>query len=156
MTKLLSYTCPLVILKHNQLSIGYYNILCMASTTAPTPVTGTTKSMPSLSWSVFILHSKIPASTLVLSFWRETSQSPGTLIVDWPTNDRPTTDQRPTAEELKYSRNRVRRHWFPTNNQLKVWQNSAMFGGRPICAAVEALLTLVVNWQWCVFYLASA
>jgi hypothetical protein len=28
---------------------------------------------------------------------------------------------------------------------LEVWQNSAIFGGRPIGAAVEALLTIIVN-----------
>ncbi len=33
----------------------------------------------------------------------------------------------------------------PTNNMLEVWQNSAPFGDRPIGAAVEALLTIVVN-----------
>jgi hypothetical protein len=52
--------------------------------------------------------------TMYLSFSRETSQSPGTLIVDQPTdqqmtNKQPTTNQL-TAEELKYSRNRPRRH----------------------------------------------
>ncbi len=74
-------------------------------------------------------------------FWRETSQSPGTLIVDWPTTDQP-TDQptnRLTTEELKYSCNTARRRCCPTNNLLEVWQNSAPFGGRPIGAAVEAL-----------------
>jgi hypothetical protein len=58
----------------------------------------------------------------------------------WPTNQL-------TSEELKYSRNRARRHWGPTNNLLGVWQNLGIFGGRPIGAAVEALLTIVVNWQ---------
>jgi hypothetical protein len=28
---------------------------------------------------------------------------------------------------------------------LEVWQNSAIFGGRPIGAAIEALLTIVGN-----------
>jgi hypothetical protein len=28
---------------------------------------------------------------------------------------------------------------------LEVWQNSAIFGGRPIGAAVEALLAIIVN-----------
>jgi hypothetical protein len=28
---------------------------------------------------------------------------------------------------------------------LEVWQNSAIFGGRPIGSAIEALLTKVVN-----------
>jgi hypothetical protein len=28
---------------------------------------------------------------------------------------------------------------------LEVWQNSAIFGGRPIGAAIEALLTIIVN-----------
>ncbi len=59
--------------------------------------------------------------------------------------DRP-TDQRLTAEELKCSRNRARRRRRSTNNLLEVWQNSAPFvGGRPIGAAVEALLTKVLN-----------
>jgi hypothetical protein len=30
---------------------------------------------------------------------------------------------------------------------FEVWQNSAPIRGRPIGAAVEALLTKVVNWQ---------
>jgi hypothetical protein len=30
---------------------------------------------------------------------------------------------------------------------LEVWQNSAIFGGRPIGAAIEVLLTKVVNQQ---------
>jgi hypothetical protein len=30
---------------------------------------------------------------------------------------------------------------------LEVWQNLAIFGGRPISGVVEALLTKVVNWQ---------
>jgi hypothetical protein len=30
---------------------------------------------------------------------------------------------------------------------LEVWQNVAIFGGRPIGGAFEALLTKVVNWQ---------
>jgi hypothetical protein len=77
------------------------------------------------------------------SFWRETSQSPGTLIVDQPM----TNNQRPTTEELKYSRDRAWRHQRPTNNLLEVWQNLAPFSSRPISSAVEALLTKVVNWQ---------
>jgi hypothetical protein len=90
-----------------------------------------------------------------LSFYSETSQSLGTLIMDQPmTNDQqpttnnqqPTTnDQQPTAEELKYSCHRARRHQCPTNNLLEVWQNSAPFGGRPIGTTVEALLTKVLN-----------
>jgi hypothetical protein len=75
---------------------------------------------------------------LLLSFWRETSQSPGTLIVDRPTNQL-------LAEELKYSRDRAWRHQRPTNNLLEVWQNLAIFGSRPIGGTVEALLTKVVN-----------
>jgi hypothetical protein len=51
------------------------------------------------------------------------------------------------AEKLKYSRNWARRHQCPTNNLLEVWQNLAIFGGRPIGGAVEALLTQVVNRQ---------
>jgi hypothetical protein len=30
---------------------------------------------------------------------------------------------------------------------LKVWQNSAPIGGRPISGAIELLLTKAVNWQ---------
>jgi hypothetical protein len=30
---------------------------------------------------------------------------------------------------------------------LEVWQNLAPFGGKPICGAVEALLTTIVNRQ---------
>jgi hypothetical protein len=30
---------------------------------------------------------------------------------------------------------------------LEVWQNSAIFGGRPIGAAIEALLMIIVNRQ---------
>ncbi len=52
-----------------------------------------------------------------------------------------------TAEELKYSCNRARRRPRPTNNLLEVWQNLAPFSGRPIGAAVEALLTKVFNRQ---------
>jgi hypothetical protein len=33
---------------------------------------------------------------------------------------------------------------------FEVWQNSAIFGGRPISATVEALLTKVVNRQFSV------
>jgi hypothetical protein len=51
------------------------------------------------------------------------------------------------AEKLKYSRDRARWHQCPTNNLLEVWQNLAIFGGRPIGAAVEALLTIVVSLQ---------
>jgi hypothetical protein len=80
---------------------------------------------------------------MLLSFWRETSQSPGTLIVDQPTNDR-STDQ-PLAEELKYSRKRAWWHQRPTTNLLEVWQNLAIFSSRPIGDAVEVLLTKVVN-----------
>ncbi len=58
--------------------------------------------------------------------------------------DRPTND-RLTAEEFKYSHHSARRRRHPTNNLLEVWQNSAIFGGRLIGAAVEALLTVVVN-----------
>jgi hypothetical protein len=74
-------------------------------------------------------------------FWRETSQSPGTLIVDQPTTNQPTdhpTDGL-TAEESKFTRNRVQRSCRPTNNLLEVWQNLPPFGGRLIGAAVEAL-----------------
>ncbi len=84
-----------------------------------------------------------------LSFWRETSQSLGTLIVDRPTNDQQpmTNDQQPTAEELNYSSNRAWRHQHPTNNLLEVCKNLAIFGGRPIGNAVEELLTIVINLQ---------
>jgi hypothetical protein len=74
-----------------------------------------------------------------LSFWRETSQSPGTFIVDQPTNDRP------LAEELKYSCTRAWQHQHPTNNLLEVWKNVAIFGGRWIGGAVEVLLIKVIN-----------
>jgi hypothetical protein len=62
------------------------------------------------------------------------------------------TNNRPTAEEqLNYSGDRARRHQRLTNNLLEVWQNSAIFGGRPIGGAIEALLTKVVtgNCQYC-------
>jgi hypothetical protein len=62
------------------------------------------------------------------------------------TNQRPTTNQL-TAEESKYSRTRAQRCGRPTNNLLEVWQNLSPFGGRPIGAAVEALLTKIINWQ---------
>jgi hypothetical protein len=76
-------------------------------------------------------------------------------------NQQPTTnDQRPTTnnqrlrttdqlttEKLKYSCNRAQWRQCPTNNLLEVWQNLAPFSGRPIGAAVEALLMIVVNWQ---------
>jgi hypothetical protein len=78
--------------------------------------------------------------------WRETSQSPGTLIVDQPTNQQSKNDRR-TADELKYSRHSARRCQCPTNNLLEVWQNLAIFGGRPISGAVEVLLTKVINRQ---------
>jgi hypothetical protein len=44
---------------------------------------------------------------------------------------------------------------------FEVWQNWAIFGGRPIGATVEALLTKVVNWQLSVlpnvvFFVAAA
>jgi hypothetical protein len=41
----------------------------------------------------------------------------------------------------------ARRHQHPTTNLWEVWQNLAPFSGRPICGAVEARLTKVVNWQ---------
>ncbi len=63
-----------------------------------------------------------------------------------PTNDRRPTTNWLTAEELKYSRHSAQGHLCPTNNMFEVWQNSAPFGGRPIGAAVEALLTKFVNW----------
>jgi hypothetical protein len=66
------------------------------------------------------------------------------LWINQPT-DQP-TDQL-VAEELKYSRNRAWRRQRPSNNLLEVWQNLAIFGGRPIGAAVEALLTIIVNRQ---------
>jgi hypothetical protein len=55
------------------------------------------------------------------------------------------TNKRLTAEELNYSGDRARWHQHPTNNLLEVWQNLALFGGRPIGGIVEALLTKVVN-----------
>jgi hypothetical protein len=41
----------------------------------------------------------------------------------------------------------ARQQQCPTNNLLEVWQNLAIFDGRPIGGAVEALLTKVVNRQ---------
>jgi hypothetical protein len=79
--------------------------------------------------------------TMFLSFWREASLVPATLIVDQPT----TNDQRPTAEELKYSHDRACWHQRPTNDMFKVWQKLAPFGSSPIGSVVEALLTKVVN-----------
>jgi hypothetical protein len=87
-----------------------------------------------------LIHGNLFKIMSILSSWRETSQSLGTLIVDQPTN------LRPIAEELKFSRDRARRRQCPTNNLLEVWQNSAIFSGRLIGGAVEALLTKVVNW----------
>jgi hypothetical protein len=65
----------------------------------------------------------------------------------WTDDQQPTTNDILTAEELKYSRNMAWQHWQPTNNLLEVWQNLAPFGSRPIGAAIEALLTKVLNWQ---------
>jgi hypothetical protein len=76
----------------------------------------------------------------LLSFWRETSQSLG--IVDQPTNQM-------LAEELKYSHDRARRHQRPTNNLLEMWQNSAIFGGRPIGSA--AIVSIANH---CCFFVA--
>ncbi len=114
----------------------------------------------------FILRPALQQITLY-PCWRESSYSPGTLIVDQPTTNQLTTkqpttddqlpttndqwpmtnDQQPTAEELKYSRNRARRGQCPTNNMLEVWQNLASFSGRPISGVVVTLLTKVVNRQ---------
>ncbi len=74
------------------------------------------------------------------------SHSVAVFIVNQPTDQQPTNDRWLATEELKYSRNRVWRHWCPTNNMFEVWQTSAPFGGRPIGGAVEALLPKVVNW----------
>jgi hypothetical protein len=52
-----------------------------------------------------------------------------------------------TAEELKYSRHSAWQRQRPINNLLEVWQNSAIFGSRPISATIEALLMIVVNRQ---------
>jgi hypothetical protein len=52
-----------------------------------------------------------------LSFWRETSQSPATLIVDQPTNER-----QPPTEELKYSRNRSVAKLSPLWQQTNWWR----------------------------------
>jgi hypothetical protein len=73
-----------------------------------------------------------------LSFWREPPKAQQPLF---PTGDRP------VAEELKYSRNRARRRQRPSNDLLQVWQNSAIFGGRPIGAVIETLLMIIVNQQ---------
>ncbi len=53
-----------------------------------------------------------------------------------------------TVEELKSSCNRAWQHPHATNNLLEVWQNSAVFGSRPIGGAIEALLTQVVVYGW--------
>jgi hypothetical protein len=60
---------------------------------------------------------------------------------------RPTAD-RLVAEELKYSRNRARRRPRATKNLSDVWQNKAIFHGRPIGGAVEAMLTKFVNRRY--------
>jgi hypothetical protein len=65
-----------------------------------------------------------------LSFWREPPKAWQPLF--------PATD-RPVAEELKYSRNRALRHPCATKNLLEVWQNLAIFYGRPIGGAIETL-----------------
>jgi hypothetical protein len=83
--------------------------------------------------------------TLTLSFWKEPSQSPGTFIVDQPSTNQST--DRLTAEELKCSCHRARWHQHPTNHMFEVWQNLALFNGRPIGGAIEVLLTKVVNRQ---------
>jgi hypothetical protein len=59
--------------------------------------------------------------------------------------DQPT--DRLIAEELKYSHNRAWRHQSPTNNLLEVWQNPAIFGSRPIGAAIVAPLKIIINQQ---------
>jgi hypothetical protein len=51
----------------------------------------------------------------------------------------------PATDELNYSHHMAQRHQCPTKNLLEVWQNLAIFGSRPIGAAVEVLLTKVVN-----------
>jgi hypothetical protein len=53
-----------------------------------------------------------------------------------------------TAEEIKYSCNRAWQRSRPTKNLFEVWKNSAIFDGRPIGGAVEALLTKFVNQQY--------
>jgi hypothetical protein len=52
-----------------------------------------------------------------------------------------------TAEELNYSGYRAWHCPRATINMLEVRQNMAIFGGRPIGAAIEVLLLKVVNWQ---------
>jgi hypothetical protein len=82
----------------------------------------------------------------------------------WPVDQQQRTetkDQQLTAEELKYSSNRAWHHPHPTNKMLEVWQNSAIFGGRPISSAVEVLLTKVVSQESSVlpivvFFVAAA
>jgi hypothetical protein len=58
-----------------------------------------------------------------------------------------TNNQQPLTEELKYSHHSAQQHQCPTNNMVKVWQNLALFDGRPIGGAVEALLTKVITRQ---------
>ncbi len=79
------------------------------------------------------------------SFWRETSQSPGTLIVDQLTNNRPT--DRPTDRSQRNQNTDTIGHGGVDAplTILEVWQNLAIFGGRPIGGAVEALLNKVIN-----------
>jgi hypothetical protein len=75
------------------------------------------------------------------------SLKPGNPYCGLTDNQLMTNDQQSTAEKLKYSRHRERRHWRPTNNMFEVWQNSAPLIGRLINGAVEALLMKIVNRQ---------
>jgi hypothetical protein len=56
------------------------------------------------------------------------------------------TNDRQTAEELKYSRNNALQGQRLTNNMFEVWGNLAPFDGRRTGSTVEALLTKIVNW----------
>jgi hypothetical protein len=83
-------------------------------------------------------------SNILIIFLKGNSQSLGTLILDQLTNQ---LTYRLVAEESKYSRNRAWRRRCPSINLLEVCQNLAIFGSRPIGAAVEALLTIIVIRQ---------
>jgi hypothetical protein len=78
-----------------------------------------------------------------------TNQQPTTNNQQPTTNNQQPTnnDQQPTAEELNYSNDKARRHQCLTYNLLEVCTNLAIFGGRPIGATIETLLTIVVIQQ---------
>jgi hypothetical protein len=71
---------------------------------------------------------------------------PGNRFCRLPNDRRPTTNNQPATEELNNSGNRAWHRPCITNNLFEVWKNLVIFGGRPIGAAVEALLAKDVNW----------